>query len=81
MPFSLPLLLSGFGNRSNHIIHEICRCVGIQDISGKVRGSRNPMNVIKATFEALDHQRLPDDIAKMRGKKVLDVQHVYYGAQ
>ncbi|RUS22138.1 ribosomal protein S5, C-terminal domain-containing protein [Endogone sp. FLAS-F59071] len=71
----------GFGNRSNHIIHEICRCVGIQDISGKVRGSRNPMNVIKATFEALDHQRLPNDIAKMRGKKVLDVQHVYYGAQ
>ncbi|RUP50136.1 ribosomal protein S5, C-terminal domain-containing protein [Jimgerdemannia flammicorona] len=71
----------GFGNRSNHIIHEICCCVGIHDISGKVIGSHNPMNVVKATFEALNHQRLPEDIAKMRGKKVLDVQHVYYGAQ
>ncbi|KAI9310000.1 ribosomal protein S5, C-terminal domain-containing protein [Dichotomocladium elegans] len=70
----------GFGCRANHYIHEICRCIGIQDISGKVRGSRTPMNVIKATFEALSSQKMPQDIAKMRGKKVTDVQGVYYGA-
>ncbi|CAO3638635.1 unnamed protein product [Cunninghamella blakesleeana] len=71
----------GFGCRANHYIHEICRCIGIQDLSGKVRGSRTPMNVIKATFEALSSQRLPEDIAKMRGKKLVDVQRTYYGEQ
>ncbi|KAI8140766.1 ribosomal protein S5, C-terminal domain-containing protein [Fennellomyces sp. T-0311] len=68
----------GFGCRANHHIHEICRCIGIQDLSGKVRGSRKPMNVIKATFEALSNQKMPEDIAKMRGKKLADVQAVYY---
>jgi small subunit ribosomal protein S5 len=71
----------GFGNRSNHYIHEICRCVGIHDLSGKVMGSRTPMNVIKATFEALQHQKFPEEIAQLRGKKLADVQHTYYGAQ
>ncbi|GAN08522.1 mitochondrial 37S ribosomal protein MRPS5 [Mucor ambiguus] len=71
----------GFGIRTNHYVHEICRCIGLQDISAKVRGSTTPMNVIKATFEALSHQKQPQDIAKMRGKKLADVQHVYYGGQ
>ncbi|KAL1930343.1 hypothetical protein VTP01DRAFT_10505 [Rhizomucor pusillus] len=69
----------GFGCRANHYIHEICRCIGIKDLSGKVRGSRTPMNVIKATFEALSKQKLPEDIAQMRGKKLADVQNIYYG--
>ncbi|KAI8060419.1 ribosomal protein S5, C-terminal domain-containing protein [Gilbertella persicaria] len=71
----------GFGIRTNHYVHEICRCIGLQDISAKVRGSTTPMNVIKATFEALSHQKQPQDIAKMRGKKLADVQHVYFGGQ
>ncbi|KAG2232207.1 ribosomal protein S5, C-terminal domain-containing protein [Thamnidium elegans] len=71
----------GFGIRTNHYVHEICRCIGLQDISAKVRGSTTPMNVIKATFEALSNQKQPEDIAKMRGKKLADVQHVYYGGQ
>lgn len=71
----------GFGIRTNHLIHEICRCIGIQDISAKVRGSTNHMNVIKATFEALSSQKQPEDIAKMRGKKLADVQHIYFGGQ
>jgi ribosomal protein S5 len=36
------------------------------------------MNVTKATFEALSSQKQPDDIAKMRGKKLADVQRTYY---
>lgn len=71
----------GFGIRTNHYVHEICRCIGLQDISAKIRGSTTPMNVIKATFEALSSQKQPEDIAKMRGKKLADVQHVYYGGQ
>lgn len=69
----------GFGCRANHYIHEIAQCIGIKDLSGKVRGSRKPMNVIKATFEALTDQRQPVDIARMRGKKLADVQNTYFG--
>ncbi|KAJ1958276.1 28S ribosomal protein S5, mitochondrial [Dispira parvispora] len=69
----------GFGKRVNPYVYEICQCVGIQDIAGKVRGSRNPMNVIKCTFEALLSQRTPEDIALARGKRLVDVNQVYYG--
>ncbi|CEG82437.1 hypothetical protein RMATCC62417_16508 [Rhizopus microsporus] len=69
----------GFGIRTNHYVHEICKCIGFQDISAKVRGSTTPMNVIKAAFEALSNTKQPEDIARMRGKKLADVQHVYFG--
>ncbi|CAH1771386.1 1234_t:CDS:2, partial [Entrophospora sp. SA101] len=59
-----------FGIRTNHYIHEICKCVGIHDLAAKVLGSRNGMNVVKATFQALETQKLPEDLAKTRGKKV-----------
>lgn len=64
---------------ANNHIHEICRCIGISDLGAKVYGSRNPMNVIKATFEALKQQKRPDEIARARGKKVHDVEMTYYG--
>ena len=36
------------------------------------------MNTVKATFQALMSQRLPEDIARGRGKKLVDVRKVYY---
>ncbi|KAJ2718370.1 28S ribosomal protein S5, mitochondrial [Coemansia sp. Benny D115] len=70
----------GFGCRVAPMIHEVCECVGIADLAGKIHGSRNPMNVIKAFFEALKTQRIPSDLAKARGLRLLDVHHIYYGA-
>ncbi|TPX60742.1 hypothetical protein PhCBS80983_g01575 [Powellomyces hirtus] len=69
----------GYGVVANNHIHEICRCIGISDLGAKVHGSRNPLNVIKATFEALHRQRRPEDIARARGSKVMDVELTYYG--
>ena len=37
------------------------------------------MNVVKAAYAALLSQRLPEDMAKARGKKLVDVRKVYYG--
>jgi len=71
----------GFGIRCNHYIHEVAKCVGIQDLSAKVLGSCNGMNVIKCTFEALSRQKLPSEIAKSRGKNLVDVYHTYYGTK
>ncbi|KAF2761754.1 hypothetical protein EJ05DRAFT_460580 [Pseudovirgaria hyperparasitica] len=71
----------GFGNRAMHIIFEICKMAGIQDIRASVPRSRNPMNIVKATFEALHKQKLPEDIARGRGRKLVDVRKVYYGGK
>ena len=40
--------------------------------------SRNPMNTIKATFKALLSQKMPDEVARGLGKKLVDVRKVYY---
>jgi len=69
----------GFGVRTQAYIFEMCRCAGITDLAARVTRSRNPMNVIKATFQALRSQRHPEDIARARGKKMVDVRKVYYG--
>ncbi|KAI9219219.1 ribosomal protein S5, C-terminal domain-containing protein [Blastocladiella britannica] len=69
----------GFGIRTNPNVHEICRCAGIDDVSAKVMGSRNPINVVKATFKALQAQKTPEDLARSRGLRVHDVRKLVYG--
>ncbi|KAH8731213.1 hypothetical protein GQ44DRAFT_643514 [Phaeosphaeriaceae sp. PMI808] len=69
----------GFGLRTQHLIFELARAAGLQDLAARTPRSRNKMNVIKATWEALTSQKLPDEIARARGKKLVDVRKVYYG--
>jgi small subunit ribosomal protein S5 len=64
-----------------HLIFEICRVCGIHDLAARVTRARNPMNTVKATYEALTKQRLPEDIARARGRKLVDVRKVYYAGQ
>lgn len=68
----------GFGLRCQHNIWEMCRVAGIRDLAARVNRSRNPMNTVKAAYEALISQRDPEDIARARGKKMVDVRKVYY---
>ncbi|MCJ1408102.1 28S ribosomal protein S5, mitochondrial [Ptychographa xylographoides] len=69
----------GFGIRCQHLIYEICKCAGIEDLAARVTRARNPMNTVKATMQALLSQRLPEEVARARGKKLVDVRKVYYG--
>ena len=69
---------TGFGIRCQSKIYEMCKCAGISDLAARTPRSRNPMNTIKATFEALMSQRLPEEEAKARGRKLVDVRKVYY---
>ncbi|KAI5795616.1 ribosomal protein S5, C-terminal domain-containing protein [Geopyxis carbonaria] len=71
----------GFGVRCSQYIFEMCRCAGIQDLSARVTRSRNPMNVVKTFMMALKSQKLPETIARGRGKKFIDVRRVYYGGK
>lgn len=73
--------MTGFGLRCHHRIFEMARAAGIHDLSAKVPHSRNPMNTVKATYEALMNQRIPDEIAKGLGKKLVDVRKVYYSGR
>ncbi|KEF53041.1 uncharacterized protein A1O9_10949 [Exophiala aquamarina CBS 119918] len=68
----------GFGLRCQQYIWEICKCAGISDLAAKVHRARNPMNTVKATVQALLSQKDPEDIARGRGKKLVDVRKVYY---
>lgn len=74
-------MISGFGNRCQHLIYELARAAGISDLAARTPRSRNKMNVVKAAFEALMSQRLPEEVAKARGKKLVDVRKVYYGGE
>jgi len=71
----------GFGNRCQHLIFELARAAGITDLAARTPRSRNKMNVVKAAFQALTKQTLPEDVAKARGRKMVDVRSVYYGGQ
>ncbi|WEW60926.1 28S ribosomal protein S5, mitochondrial [Emydomyces testavorans] len=68
----------GFGLRCQHNIWEMCRAAGIHDLAARVSRSRNPMNTVKAAYQALLSQKHPEDIARARGKKLVDVRKVYY---
>ncbi|GAB7343090.1 hypothetical protein MBLNU457_1169t3 [Dothideomycetes sp. NU457] len=68
----------GFGNRCQSLIFEMARAAGLSDLSARCVRSRNKMNVVKATYQALLGQRLPEDVARARGRKMVDVRKVYY---
>lgn len=67
----------GAGRRCHPAISEICRCMGIRDISAKVHGSRHPMNVAQAFLLALERQKTPEMVAQESGMRIVDVLKVY----
>ncbi|KAL4784951.1 ribosomal protein S5, C-terminal domain-containing protein [Aspergillus varians] len=71
----------GFGLRCQSLIFEMCRAAGINDIAARVDRSRNHMNTVKAAYNALMSQRDPEDVARARGKKLVDVRKVYYSGR
>ena len=51
----------------------VLECAGIRNVLAKSYGSRNPINVVRATIKALGAIRSPDDFAAKRGKSVADL--------
>jgi small subunit ribosomal protein S5 len=46
---------------------------GVRDILAKSLGTTNPVNMLKATVAGLQSLRRPEEVAKSRGKTVVDV--------
>ena len=48
----------------------VLELAGVKDIRTKSFGTNNPINMVKATMEALKNLRTAEEVAKMRGKTV-----------
>ena len=47
--------------------------VGVRNVLAKAVGSRNPINLVRATIKGLQAIQSPADIAAKRGKKLSDL--------
>ncbi len=51
----------------------VFECAGVRNVLAKSYGSRNPINVVRATFDALTNVASPEHIAAKRGKTVEEI--------
>jgi small subunit ribosomal protein S5 len=51
----------------------VLECAGVRNVLAKSYGSRNPINVVRATVNALAVAKSPEDIAAKRGKTLEEI--------
>lgn len=56
----------GTGVIAGGAMRAVCELVGIQNVLAKSYGSTNPINIVRATFKALQDMVSPDQIAQKR---------------
>jgi len=61
---------SGTGVKAGGAMRAVLESVGVKNVLAKSKGSSNPHNLVKATFEALLEMRDPFSIAEQRGIKM-----------
>jgi small subunit ribosomal protein S5 len=64
---------AGTGIIAGGPMRAVFETLGIGDVVAKSLGSRNPHNMVKATFDALTRCASPRSVATRRGKKVSDL--------
>lgn len=65
----------GTGVIAGGAMRAVLEAVGVKDVLAKAIGSRNPINLVRATVKGLEAMHSPASIASKRGKKVEDIHH------
>ena len=63
----------GTGIIAGGAMRAVFECAGVRNVLAKSYGSRNPINVVRATLDALTRMRSPEEIAAKRGKTVAEI--------
>lgn len=61
---------TGTGVIAGHAMKAVFTVIGIEDVLSKVVNATNPINVVRATIDALTSMRSPELIATRRGKSI-----------
>lgn len=65
----------GTGVIAGGAMRAVLEAVGVKNVLAKAVGSRNPINLVRATVKGLEAMHSPSKIAAKRGKKVEDILH------
>ncbi len=63
----------GTGVIAGGAMRAVLEIAGVKNVLAKCYGSTNPVNVVRATFKALQNMRSPEDVAAKRGKPVEEI--------
>ena len=63
----------GTGVIAGGSMRAVFECAGVRNVLAKSYGSRNPINVVRATINALTNVLAPEQIAAKRGKSVAEI--------
>ena len=63
----------GTGIIAGGAMRAVLELVGVQNVLAKCYGSTNPVNVVRATINALRSMESPEEVALRRGKKTVEI--------
>jgi small subunit ribosomal protein S5 len=63
----------GTGIIAGGAMRAVFECVGVSNVTAKSFGSSNPINIVRATMNALQEIKSPEVMAKKRGKKISEI--------
>lgn len=63
----------GTGIIAGGAMRAVFEVVGVQDVLAKCLGSRNPVNMVRATIKGLQAMHSPEAVARKRGKRVEEI--------
>ena len=64
---------AGTGVIAGGAMRAVLELAGVQNVLAKCYGSTNPVNVVRATINALSAMESPETVASRRGKKVEEI--------
>lgn len=66
---------AGTGVIAGGAVRDIMELAGVADVLTKNIGTRTPINMVRATFDALETMRTIEEIAELRGKKIEEIRY------